>query len=109
VPLAQAHLFERRQRHQPKKLEADRDHKEQRIWKAINAGRLVAWPLVGGLIVCTGCKPGQSTVQSEVTFLHEPSCLTKNAVEALPWAELRQIWIVDWLMGIDARSIGRDL
>jgi hypothetical protein len=54
-----------------------------------------AWALIGGQVVCTGCMRGQSVCQSEVKFRHEPSCIAKDAVDALPWAELHRILDVE--------------
>jgi hypothetical protein len=50
-----------------------------------------AWALVEGQVVCTGCMREQPIFQSEQTFIHEPGCTAKDAVEPLPWAELHQI------------------
>ncbi|CAI8763163.1 transposase [Pseudomonas sp. IT-P100] len=50
-----------------------------------------AWTLVEGQVVCTGCMREQPIFQSEQTFIHEPRCIAKSAVETVPWAELHQI------------------
>jgi hypothetical protein len=50
-----------------------------------------AWALVGGQVVCTGCMQSQSIHSSDETFIHEPGCKARDAVQALPWAELHQI------------------
>jgi hypothetical protein len=50
-----------------------------------------AWPLVGGLVVRTGCMRGQSVLLCEDVFPHEPSCEAKGEVAEMPWADLHQI------------------